>query len=96
MKCPFCGYDKIQPNFNFCPRCCKVLKGEKIIKEETLNEYVKETIEPKPITDICKSLLSSHNYELMGLIMPKRDDNEELEKFHRILEKLNNIDKDKQ
>lgn len=21
MKCPFCGYDKIQPNFNFCPKC---------------------------------------------------------------------------
>lgn len=21
MKCPYCGYDKIQPNFNFCPSC---------------------------------------------------------------------------
>lgn len=21
MKCPYCGYDKIQPNFNFCPKC---------------------------------------------------------------------------
>ena len=26
MKCPFCGYDKIQPNFNFCPNCKKSLK----------------------------------------------------------------------
>lgn len=21
MKCPYCGYDKVQPNFNFCPKC---------------------------------------------------------------------------
>ena len=25
MKCPYCGYDKIQPNFNFCPSCKKPL-----------------------------------------------------------------------
>lgn len=25
MKCPYCGYDKIQPNFNFCPKCKKPL-----------------------------------------------------------------------
>lgn len=25
MKCPYCGYDKIQPNFNFCPLCKKPL-----------------------------------------------------------------------
>jgi hypothetical protein len=25
MKCPYCGYDKIQPNFSFCPSCEKPL-----------------------------------------------------------------------
>lgn len=25
MNCPYCGYDKIQPNFNFCPSCKKPL-----------------------------------------------------------------------
>ena len=25
MKCPYCGYDKVQPNFNFCPSCKKPL-----------------------------------------------------------------------
>ena len=125
MNCPFCGYDKIQPNFKYCPRCCKALKGEKIVKEEILNEYVKETIEPKPIRDIRESFLFSHD-ELRGMIEPERDkiddnakleelrhrldcemgyikperdkidDNAKLEELHRILEKLNNIDKDKQ
>ena len=25
MRCPYCGYDKVQPNFNFCPLCKKPL-----------------------------------------------------------------------
>ena len=29
MKCPHCGYDKIQPNFNFCPKCKRPLKEQK-------------------------------------------------------------------
>lgn len=29
MKCPYCGYDKIQPNFNFCPKCKRPLKEQK-------------------------------------------------------------------
>lgn len=28
MKCPYCGYDKIQPNFNFCPKCKTPLKEQ--------------------------------------------------------------------
>lgn len=29
MKCPNCGYDRIQPNFNFCPKCKVALpKGQ--------------------------------------------------------------------
>lgn len=28
MKCPYCGYDKIQPNFNFCPKCKRSLKEQ--------------------------------------------------------------------
>lgn len=28
MKCPYCGYDKIQPKFNICPRCKKVINQE--------------------------------------------------------------------
>lgn len=34
MKCPYCGYDKIQPNFNFCPSCKKPL-NEKANTMET-------------------------------------------------------------
>ena len=34
MKCPYCGYDKIQPNFNFCPSCKKPL-NEKANTVET-------------------------------------------------------------
>lgn len=29
MKCPYCGYDKVQPNFNYCPSCRKPL-NEKV------------------------------------------------------------------
>ena len=32
MKCPYCGYDKIQPNFNFCPKCKKSLKEQDLTK----------------------------------------------------------------
>lgn len=28
MKCPHCGYDKIQPTFNFCPKCKNSLKEQ--------------------------------------------------------------------
>ena len=28
MKCPYCGYDKIQPNFNFCPKCKRPLNEQ--------------------------------------------------------------------
>lgn len=28
MKCPYCGYDKIQPHFNFCPKCKTPLKEQ--------------------------------------------------------------------
>ena len=28
MKCDFCGYDKIQPNFNYCPKCKRSLKEQ--------------------------------------------------------------------
>lgn len=33
MKCPYCGYDKIQPNFKFCPICKKPLNE----KANTMN-----------------------------------------------------------
>ncbi len=41
MKCPYCGYDKIQPNFNFCPTCKHSLKEQnetkQVIKHENSN-----------------------------------------------------------
>lgn len=33
MKCPYCGYDKIQPNFNFCPECKRTLKEKREAKQ---------------------------------------------------------------
>lgn len=40
MKCPYCGYDKIQPNFNFCPRCKRSLKEQNETKQvEEFNEH---------------------------------------------------------
>ena len=33
MKCPYCGYDKIQPNFNFCPKCKRFLKDQNGTKQ---------------------------------------------------------------
>lgn len=33
MKCPYCGYDKIQPNFNFCPKCKRSLKEQNEAKQ---------------------------------------------------------------
>ena len=33
MKCPYCGYDKIQPNFNFCPKCKRSLKEQNETKQ---------------------------------------------------------------
>lgn len=37
MKCPYCGYDKIQPNFNFCPKCKRSLKERNETKQ--VEEY---------------------------------------------------------
>ena len=37
MKCPYCGYDKIQPNFNFCPKCKRSLKEQNETKQ--VKEY---------------------------------------------------------
>ena len=40
MKCPYCGYDKIQPNFNFCPKCDRSLKEQNETKQvEEYNEH---------------------------------------------------------
>ena len=40
MKCPYCGYDKIQPNFNFCPKCKRSLKEQNETKQvEEYNEH---------------------------------------------------------
>lgn len=33
MKCPYCGYDKIQPSFNFCPKCKRSLKEQNETKQ---------------------------------------------------------------
>lgn len=33
MKCPYCGYDKVQPNFNFCPKCKRSLKEQNETKQ---------------------------------------------------------------
>lgn len=38
MKCPYCGYDKIQPNFNFCPKCKKSLKEQSEKKQIIEND----------------------------------------------------------
>lgn len=37
MKCPYCGYDKIQPNFNYCPTCKRSLKEQNETKQ--VDEY---------------------------------------------------------
>jgi len=39
MKCPHCGYDKIQPNFNFCPKCKRSLKEQSIPPQHVDLEY---------------------------------------------------------
>ena len=40
MKCPYCGYDKIQPNFNYCPKCQRLLKEQNETKKvEENNEH---------------------------------------------------------
>lgn len=40
MKCPYCGYEKIQPNFNFCPKCKRSLKESNETKQvEEYNEH---------------------------------------------------------
>lgn len=33
MKCPYCGYDKMQPSFNFCPKCKRSLKEQNETKQ---------------------------------------------------------------
>ncbi len=39
MKCPHCGYDKIQPSFNFCPKCKRSLKEQSIPPQHVDLEY---------------------------------------------------------
>lgn len=39
MKCPHCGYDKIQPNFNFCPKCKRPLKEQSITPQPIDHEH---------------------------------------------------------
>lgn len=39
MKCPYCGYEKIQSSFNFCPKCKRSLKESNETKQvENYNE----------------------------------------------------------
>lgn len=43
MKCPYCGYDKIQPNFNFCPKCKRSLKEQNETKQvKEYNEHLSQ------------------------------------------------------
>ena len=43
MKCPYCGYDKIQPNFNYCPKCKRLLKEQNETKQvEEYNEHLSQ------------------------------------------------------
>lgn len=43
MKCPYCGYDKVQPNFNFCPKCKRSLKEQSETKQvEEYNEHLSQ------------------------------------------------------
>lgn len=48
MKCPYCGYDKIQPNFNFCPKCKKSLKendfADKVVEHDKDHSQEKERL----------------------------------------------------
>ena len=37
MKCPYCGYEKIQPNFNYCPKCKRSLKEQNETKQLEVN-----------------------------------------------------------
>ena len=40
MKCPYCGYEKIQSSFNFCPKCKRSLKKSNETKQvENYNEH---------------------------------------------------------
>lgn len=40
MKCSYCGYDKIQPNFNYCPKCKRQLNEQNEVKHvEENNEH---------------------------------------------------------
>lgn len=40
MKCPYCGYEKIQSSFNFCPKCKRSLKESNETKQvENYNEH---------------------------------------------------------
>lgn len=38
MKCPYCGYEKILPNFNYCPKCKRSLKEQNEMKKVLENE----------------------------------------------------------
>ena len=46
MKCPYCGYDKVQPNFNFCPKCKRSLKEQNETKQyDTKSSLVEVPVE---------------------------------------------------
>lgn len=51
MKCPYCGYDKIQPNYNFCPNCKKSFKendfADKAIEHDKDHSQEGSTIKDK-------------------------------------------------
>ena len=77
-------YDKIQPNFNFCPSCKRLL-NEKVgvmkishmsqqkQKETILNESVKEIVAAEALAETIaleKNIRLPDEVNMMGLICP--------------------------
>lgn len=57
MKCPYCGYDKIQPEFNICPNCKHVLNQQRLVEtKERITSSVSVSSNPEEKSFINRAI----------------------------------------
>ena len=89
MKCPYCGYDKIQPNFNFCPTCKRPLNEQvQNIKKTQTNQSNLDAQQKNLVTRILsgwtfeKAMNKIHAYVNWAANNP-HDHNKFMEKWEK-------------
>ncbi len=97
MKCPHCGYGKIQQFFNYCPMCLRKLDPELLIQEQTSAKDPDESnlravverlrqMKPEEIKCWCKRELYELAYKRLPEIELRRKPSETSEALKKLRE----------